>query len=197
MIPLNLTTLKIGTAVLLLSAAGGWWHARDGRLRAEGRAEAAEARVDSIVAVADSVAARVAEVDSAARLDVARADSARFAAERRAVEARARRPEIVERIVHAPDTLSIRAAVEDLEAAHEVEVLSLHEALAQADSVIRAKDRQIAARDEAIDRIQAALDASLAARAASRQTSQGFLETWSGRVLAFGAGAGLGYLAGR
>src|SRR5690606_3123914 len=93
------------------------------RLRAEGRAELHLARADSMQVEADARRQHATLQRRRADSLAVALDSARAETERRVARERARRPEIVERIVHAPDTAAIREAVAELEASHEAEVV--------------------------------------------------------------------------
>lgn len=183
--------LEIGLAVAALLGSGLWLHARDARMRAEGRAELMRAARDSAVAVADSVAR---EADEAAeRADSVRlwADSVRTRAERDVERVRERRPEIVERIVTAPDTGAIRDAVEELEASHEEEVASLRDIIAGQDSLVAELTGQVAMEQEARRQVQAALDAALAV--SRERSAPGFVERWGERLLWAAGGVAVGY----
>lgn len=200
MIPLAFPWIKVGGAAAVVLALGGWWHSHSERLRAEGRAEVLAARVDSLAAVADSVVQEVARVDSAAAQRVQRADSIRQWALRAQAEARERQPRIVERIREVVDTTALAEAVnaglDSLVAEHDAERAAWERERAALVATIEVKDEQIAARDEAIGRIQTALDAALAARATAGATQPGFLERWGERA-AYAVGGGvIGYLAG-
>jgi hypothetical protein len=195
MIPLP-AAWKIAGVVAVVSLGATAWHQRDKRLRAEGAAELAasiaQARIDSVLVDAER---RIHAADTLHAAELLAADSARAQAERRAEAARVRRPEIVERIVHAADTTAIRAAVEELEQAHEAQVTSLRDALAAADQATEAwRARYVAEHEVRVD-----LEGALAdvAQRPTQAAQRGFLERWGERALYVGVGAGIGYVATR
>jgi hypothetical protein len=179
-------------ALVAISGVTSWlavdqW--RD-RLVAQGRAEFHQARAKSLRAVVEAQDAARARADSQAVHAAAEARQARSRADSVAEVSARRRPEIVERIVHAPDTTAIRVAVAELEAEHAGEVSALRRAMASQDSVIRSQAGQIAERDRALA-VRDELIASLEA-AAGDTKGRGFLETWGERVVAAAVGYSLG-----
>jgi hypothetical protein len=179
-------------ALVAISGVTSWlavdqW--RD-RLVAQGRAEVATARADSLRTVVEAQDAARARADSQAVHAAAEARQARSRADSVAEASARRRPQIVERIVHAPDTTAIRAAVAELEAEHAGEVSALRQAMAAQDSVIRSQAGQIAERDRALA-VRDDLIGSLEA-AAGDTRSRGLFETWGERVVAAAVGYSLG-----
>jgi hypothetical protein len=183
----------IGVAIALLSGGGVWWHERDAKLIAEGRAQVERERADSIQVIAD--ARRVESERRQVTSDslAAELDSTRAASEREVARARAARPEIVERIVHATDTAAIRAAVGELEAEHERETAALWLRIESLEGAYAGeRERSAGLEAEVVD-----LRAVIAGLRAGERPERGFLETWVGRLLYVGVGAGVGWLAAR
>lgn len=164
------------------------------KLRAEGAEEIHRQRADSALALADERALHVEHLTVARDTLTERLEATRARVDSVTARERRQRPEIVERIVHAPDTAAIRAAVVELEASHEVEVAGLRSALATADSLIAAER----ARGDALAlEVRSLRDANASLQAAiGRDTSRGFLETWGERVLFGAGGAVIGYVVG-
>lgn len=189
--------LALVASTLALGAA--WLHERDDRMRAEGRVEVELARVDSLetVARADSVAtvAATARADSIARA----AQAAVEAALEEANEARARRPEVIERVVRdaAADSALVRAAVNEVAETYDAELSALNVALVNVEAELYAtRDERDALRSEL--QSMRALNASLEAIIdGQREARPDFFEKWGGRLMWGAAGAALGYVGGK
>jgi hypothetical protein len=167
-------------AVSGIVGAVAWGQYKD-RLRAEGRAELHLARADSMETIAverrnmaEAIAIERDSLEAAYHAERARVDSL-------AQRERTRRPEIIERIVHAPDTTAIRRAVAELEASHEAEVQGYVSALAVADSLLvleRETTEALGSEVRALREVNANLRAAIGDR-----SGPGFVESWGERAL--------------
>lgn len=163
---------------------------------ANARAEAAEARADSLHQVASEVE-RLALEEIALR-DVrivgltATKDSALNLADRAAHT----RPAVVTRIVQvAGDSAEVLEAVAELVAAYEVEVSALRTALAIADSIAADERESKLAALNANAALRAALDASRTEAQAWEASASGLFGFRIPTEVAFGAGVLLGVVA--
>lgn len=186
---------------LILAAIGilagiGWCAERDGRLRAEGRAETAAAAVESL---SDSLTvARSLVADVGARADSVReaADSANARNARLIADLRTSRPLVVDTVIReaGPDSAAVRVAVERVAVSYEAEIGLLRATLAQKDAVIASQDSLIAAHVEK-DRVSDALIANLRTQVeALHGTRNGWLSRNTERAALVAAGAVTGYV---
>lgn len=154
---------KWGAIAIIVAGAWGWWADRDARLRAEGRAEVAEAVAE---ARADTIADQdvvIADLRSTADAASARADSVEAEAAREIQRERARRPTVVERVVRdaGADSAVVRAAVMEVSATYELEISALQRAtatvMADRDAIRNERDAlrvTVAARDALIESLR-------------------------------------------
>lgn len=186
----------LGAILVIVAGAVGWCADRDGRLRAEGRAEIAEALVEER---GDSleVARQERELARARAQEAqARADSIAAAAAAEVERLRRARPVLVDSIIveAGADSTVVREAVERVSASYEAEL----EEERRASSVLRAalyalEDDVVAleAENHALRALNAALEDAARARAPTRQ---GWIARNAERALLLVGGAAVGAL---
>lgn len=189
---------KLTLAAVALALSTGLWALteRDNRLRAEGRAEVAQAAVDSLEGAVE-LAARVTE-EAQAQADSVRIlmDSVIQQADSTARVLRERRPLVVDTIIQqaGEDSTVVREAIERVSESYEAEIVSLREATAAAHAIVAAQ----ATENEALEaelRVSRALIANLQAQVeVIGQTRKGWLERNTDRILWLSAGMAAGYI---
>lgn len=143
-----------------LLVAAWSWRERGVALAA---AAAAEARADSLYLVAIDLEQAFEVISAQENTLITVLAAERDSARARADRAERRRPAVIDRVVEraGADSAVVREAVEEVaDSIVELEVLPLRRALAAADSIAGARERQLAAAAAANAALRAALEAS-------------------------------------
>lgn len=170
---------ELALIVALGLTGWGYVHQRDGRLRAEGRLEVAQAVADSTAQAAAADKAATVKQDSARAAADRREAAARQAAERRAAIIAAEIPTRADSVVTAAapaDSGAVRARLVELQSTYEARDRERLAVITSQDTVIAQLRALDVTRLAAIGSLEAALAASQEAGRTALESRPGFLQ---------------------